>query len=274
MIAGISTTPVRLPPVDKQTALVTGASRGVGRGVAIGLATTGFRVFATGRRIEAADLPAAVVRIRCDHLDDDQTAAAFAGVADLDGCLGVLVNCAWGGYERMVEDGRFTWPLPSWEQPMRRWMSMMDAGVRAAFVASAQAAKIMVPQRRGLIVNISYWAAQKYIGNAIYGIAKAATDKMTADMAHELRPHRVAVVSLYPGLVRTEAVMRAAETGAFDLSNSESPEFAGRVIAALARDPEILSRSGNVIVAAEAALEYGVKNVDGKQPAPLTLATT
>lgn len=262
------------PPVDKQTALVTGASRGVGRGVAIGLATAGFRVFATGRGIEAADLPAGVVRIRCDHLRDDETAGAFARVAQPDGCLGVLVNCAWGGYERMVEDGRFTWPLPFWEQPAHRWTSMMEAGVRAAFVAASHAARIMVPRRRGLIVNISYWAAQKYIGNTIYGIAKAATDKMTADMAHELRPHEVAVVSLYPGLVRTEAVMRAAESGAFDLSNSESPEFIGRVIAALAKDPEIMSRSGKVIVAAQAALEYGVKDVDGKQPAPPTLATS
>jgi dehydrogenase/reductase SDR family protein 1 len=131
----------------------------------------------------------------------------------------------------------------------------------------------MVPQKRGLIVNISHWAAQKRIGNAIYGISKAATDKMTADMAHELRPHGIAVVSLYPGLVRTELVMAAAAGGWFDLSNSESPEFIGRVIAALARDPRLVERSGTVLVAAALAEEYGVSDVDGKHPVPLTLDT-
>src|SRR5712692_7388641 len=141
-----------------QVALVTGASRGVGRGVAIGLAEAGFKVFATGRSIESADLPGAVVRIRCDHLRDEDTAAAFARVAaEADG-LDVLVNSAWGGYERMVENGSFTWPLPFWEQPDHRWTSMMDAGVRAAFVTASHAARIMTPRRRGLIVNISFWA--------------------------------------------------------------------------------------------------------------------
>lgn len=250
--------------VQMPTALVTGASRGVGRGIAIALADAGYSVFATGRSIDTAQLPASVARIPCDHLDDRQTAAAFQQAGDLD----VLVNSAWGGYERMVEDGRFTWPAPFWEQPLHRWTSMMDAGVRAAFVAGAHAARGMVARRRGLIVNISSWAAQKRIGNLIYGTAKAATDKLTSDMAEELRPHGIAVISLYPGLVRTEAVLAA---GVFDLSNSESPEFSGRVIAALAVDPALLERSGKVVVAAQAALELGVRDVDGKQPRPLTL---
>jgi NAD(P)-dependent dehydrogenase (short-subunit alcohol dehydrogenase family) len=146
---------------------------------------------------------------------------------------------------------------------------MLDAGVRAAFVASSHAARMMVPARRGLIVNISFWAAQKHVGNTIYGIAKAATDKMTADMARELRPHSVAVISLYPGLVRTELVMAAAQW--LDLSNSESPEFIGRVIAALAKDPELMNRSGQVLVAAALAQEFDVFDVDGRRPAPLAL---
>jgi NAD(P)-dependent dehydrogenase (short-subunit alcohol dehydrogenase family) len=111
------------------------------------------------------------------------------------------------------------------------------------------------------------WAAQKYIGNALYGVAKAATDKLTADTAHELRAHGVSVVSLYPGLVRTEAVLAA---GVFDLSNSESPQFIGRVIAALAADPNVAQRSGQVLVAAAVAREYGVTDVDGRSPRPLT----
>src|SRR5580658_1976304 len=143
-------------------ALVTGASRGVGRGVAIGLAEAGFRVYATGRSVHAADLPSGVVRIPCDHLLDSETAAAFALVAAEAGSLDVLVNAAWGGYERMVEYGRFTWQLPFWEQPLHRWTGMLDAGLRAAFVASAHAARLMVARRNGLIVNLGYWAARKY----------------------------------------------------------------------------------------------------------------
>jgi NAD(P)-dependent dehydrogenase (short-subunit alcohol dehydrogenase family) len=150
---------------------------------------------------------------------------------------------------------------------------MMDAGVRAAFVASQHASRIMVPRRSGVIVNISFWPARKYIGNVIYGVAKAATDKLTHDMAHELRPHGVAVISLYPGLVRTEAVEAAAKQGWLDLSNSESPEFIGRVIAALTRDPGLLTRSGKAFVAAAVAQELGVTDVDGRIPIPLTLDT-
>jgi NAD(P)-dependent dehydrogenase (short-subunit alcohol dehydrogenase family) len=259
--------------MDSQIALVTGASRGVGRGVAIALADAGFKVFATGRSIERTDLPESIVRIRCDHTRDSWTAAAFERVASEAGGLDVLVNSAWGGYERMVENGKFTWPLPFWEQPDHRWNAMMDAGVRAAFVASSHAARIMTPRKCGLIVNISFWAAQKYLANVIYGVSKAAMDKMTADMAHELRPHGVTAVSLYPGLVRTELVMQAAQAGAFDLSNSESPEFIGRVIAALAQDPALLERTGKVLVAAAVAAELGVVDIDGKQPAPLTIET-
>jgi NAD(P)-dependent dehydrogenase (short-subunit alcohol dehydrogenase family) len=146
---------------------------------------------------------------------------------------------------------------------------MFQAGARAHYVASQLAARMMVMQRSGLIVNISFWAAQKHIGNVAYGVAKAATDKMSSDMAHELREHNVAVVSIYPGLVRTEAVMRAAEW--LDLSNSESPEFIGRAVVALANDPNVMNKSGMVLVAAQLAREYGFTDVDGKTPRPLTL---
>jgi dehydrogenase/reductase SDR family member 1 len=254
-------------------ALVTGASRGVGRGVAIGLAAEGFTVFATGRSIDSSDLPPSIVRIQCDHCLDTDTARVFQRIAEVDKGLDVLVNSAWGGYERMVEDGQFTWGLPFWKQPPHRWSSMMDTGVRSAFFASARAAEMMVARRRGLIVNVSFWAAQKYVGNSIYGIAKAATDKMASDMAHELRPSGVAVVSLYPGLVRTEAVMEAARGGWLDISNSESPEFIGRVIAALSRDPGLMGRSGQVVVAAQLAKELNVRDIDDRQPIPLTLAS-
>lgn len=146
---------------------------------------------------------------------------------------------------------------------------MFQAGVRAHYVASRLAAQAMVMRQRGLIVNISFWAAQKRIGNVAYGVAKAATDKMTADVAHELREHNVAAVSLYPGLVRTEKVMEAAAW--LDLSNSESPQFIGRAIVALAGDPKLMEKSGRVLIAASLAQEYGFTDIDGKTPRPLTL---
>lgn len=253
-------------------ALVTGASRGVGRGIALALQAAGFRVYGTGRSIEQADLPREIVRLRCDHLNDDETAHVFDTIRTEGGRLDLLVNCAWGGYEKMVEGGAFTWPAPFWEQAPHRWTGMMDAGVRAAFVCSAHAARMMMRRHRGLIVNISFWAAQRHLGNTIYGIAKATTDKMTSDMAVELRPFDIPVISLYPGLVRTEAVLAAAESGAFDLSTSESPEFIGRVINALFHDPDLMTRTGQVLIAAAVAKEFGVLDIDGNSPPALTLA--
>ncbi|MGB6688916.1 MAG: SDR family NAD(P)-dependent oxidoreductase [Terracidiphilus sp.] len=254
-------------------AVVTGGSRGLGRGIAAALVEEGFRVFATGRTISTANLPDRVVRITCDHTCDKDTERAFARVAEEANRIYVLVNAAWGGYERMSEDGRFTWSAPFWEQPAHRWTSMMDAGVRAAWMCASHAARTMTTERKGLIVNIGYWAARKYLGNSLYGAAKAATDKMTADMAQDLRSYGVAAVSLYPGLVRTEAVMAAAAGGWLDLKNSESPEFTGRVISALMKNGGLMDRSGQVLIVAELAREFGILDIDGRRPVPLSLET-
>jgi dehydrogenase/reductase SDR family protein 1 len=257
--------------LDGRVAVVTGGTRGVGRGVAGELARHGARVFVTGR--SASDLERVdprITGIACDHQLDVQVEAAFQRIIGEAEGLDVLVNNVWGGYERMMEDGVFTWPKPFWEQPLWRWDAMFSAGVRAHYQASQLAAPSMITQRRGLIVNISFWAAQKHIGNVSYGVSKAATDKLTADMATELKSHGVAVVSLYPGLVRTEKVMEAAQW--LDLTNSESPEFIGRAVAALAADPDVLRHTGKVLVAASLAVEYGFTDVDGRTPRPLTLA--
>jgi len=271
-------------------AVVTGASRGVGRGIALGLCASGAAVHITGRtKIEGQSIEAHLAGSLqhtadecnasggkcflhvCDHQDDAQTRHVFEEILDRDHQIDVLANSVWGGYEAMVdEQGKFTWMLPFWQQPVSRWDRMFGAGLRARYIAAQEAARHMVSRRRGLIVNISSWAAQKYVGNTAYGVATAAIDRMTRDMAHELREHNVAVVSLYPGLVRTERVLAAQF---FDLSNSESPQFLGLTVAALASDPNIMRRSGSVIIAAEVAREFGFTDIDGKQPVPLTLAT-
>jgi len=257
--------------LQNKVAIVTGATRGVGRGIARELAGNGAMVFVTGRSAPQGEhLDERIVGIRCDHRDDGQVQAAFGRVLEHTNAIDILVNNVWGGYERMVDDGQFTWGKPFWEQPLWRWDSMFSAGVRAHYRASQLAATGMIGQGSGLIVNVSTWAAQKHIANVAYGVSKAATDKMTSDMAVELKPYGVTVVSLYPGLVRTEKVMEAAQW--LDLSNSESPEFSGRAVAALAGDPDVIRHTGKVLVAAALADEYGFTDIDGKTPRPLTLA--
>jgi len=255
-----------------KVALVSGASYGVGKGVALGLAEAGATVYATGRTVSKETFAGnpQVIPLRCDHTRDAEVEATFQRISSEHDHLAVLANCVWGGYENMVENGEFTWTRPFWQQPISRWDAMFAAGVRAYYVASAHAARKMVEQQSGLIVNVSFWAAQKHIGNVAYGASKSATDKLTTDMAHELRPHNVAVVSLYPGMVRTEKVMQAAAF--LDLSNSESPQFIGRAVAALAGDQNVMHKSGEVLVAAALAQEYGFTDIDEKQPRPLTLA--
>jgi len=256
--------------LNNRVAVITGGTLGVGRGVARALADEGARVFVTGRSAPDGAAEGGVMNIRCDHREDADVQSAFARITQDTSGIDILVNNVWGGYERMIDNGAFTWSKPFWEQPLWRWDAMFGAGVRAHYHASQLAAPSMIAKGRGLIINISFWAAQKHIGNVAYGVSKAATDKMTADMAHELRPHGVAVVSLYPGLVRTEKVMEAAAW--LDMTNSESPEFIGRAVAALAADPDVMRYTGTVQVAASVAIEYGFKDVDGKAPRPLTLA--
>lgn len=270
-----------------KVAVVTGASRGVGKGIAIGLGEAGATVYVTGRTIqEGADIEklggtvfktaeevTAIggkgIAVICDHRDDAQVEKLFQHVKEENGQLDILVNNAWGGYEKMREGKSFTYFKPFWEQPFWRWDAMFAAGVRAAYTSSAFAARLMTKKKSGLIVNISFWSAQVYLGNTQYGVSKAAVDKMSEYIAHELKKYKVAVVSLYPGLVRTESVLRSAQH--FDMSNSESPQFIGRVVAALATDPNITKKSGKVLIAAQEALEYSIKDIDGKQPRPLTL---
>jgi NAD(P)-dependent dehydrogenase (short-subunit alcohol dehydrogenase family) len=276
-----------MKPLTGKVALVTGASRGVGKGVALGLGEAGATVYVTGRTVvegeAAVALPGTVqqtadevtqqggrgIAVRCDHTHDDEVRALFDRIEREQGRLDVLVNNVWGGYEHFNDGTEFWNEQGFWAAPLSRWDKSFQAGVRAHYVASVLAAPLMIAQGAGLIVNISFFAAQRDDRGVAYAAAKAADDRMALAMAHELRPHGVAAVSLYPGLVRTEGVLKAGDF--FDLSNSESPQFIGRVVAALAAVPDLMRHSGQVLVAAAVAQEYGVVDVDGKRPRPVTL---
>jgi NAD(P)-dependent dehydrogenase (short-subunit alcohol dehydrogenase family) len=263
-----------------KVAVVTGASRGIGKGIALALGAEGATVYVTGRTVTpgSSPLPGTVgetaeevdrrggrgVPVQVDHADDDQVAALFEQVQREQGRLDVLVNNAFALPEDLAE------PRPFWEKPLSNW-EMVDVGVRSNFVAARHAAKIMVPQRSGLIVAISGYVGATYTYGVVFGLCKAAVDRMARDMAIELAPHGVASVSLWQGLTFTERALRNLQRSP-DMTTKTvtnpaggcSPEFPGRVIAALATDPNVMNRSGGTFIAAELAEEYGVTDVDGR----------
>jgi dehydrogenase/reductase SDR family member 1 len=267
-----------------KVAVVTGASRGVGKGIALALASEGATVYVTGRSTpgrptgslagtvedtarEVAARGAEAVAVHCDHRDDEQVRALFERVEDERGGVDILVNNVWGGYE-LLHEGRYElFTKPFWEQPVSLWDAMFSAGVRAHYVASLLAAPSLIRRGGGLIVNVSSFAGAGFEDNVALGVAKGATDRLAQSTARDLRDHGVAVVALYPGLVRTEGVLKWKDF--IDLGNSESPEFVGRAVAALASDPDVLERSGEILVVAELAREYGFTDVDGAQPESL-----
>jgi NAD(P)-dependent dehydrogenase (short-subunit alcohol dehydrogenase family) len=256
---------------DQVVAVVTGAGRGVGLGVARAFASKGATVYVTGRtRPEldaAADEIAAAggraIPIACDHTDPAQVEALFAEVAR-GGRLDILVNNAAAVYPELVAPGGF------WEKPLRL-VDMIDAGLRSHYLASYYAAPLMTARRNGLIANISFYGAVSYFHGPAYGAAKAGSDKMAHDMAVDLRPYGVAAVSVWPGFVRTDRVA-ALPPGTLppeleaNLPNWETPEFTGLAIWALFNDPERMALSGHALIGAELGHRYGIIDLDGKRP--------
>ena len=264
--------------LDGRVAIVTGASRGIGKGCALELGAAGATVYLTGRTLTegAAPLPGTIgatadeisaaggtaIAVACDHRDDAQVEALFARVASEQGRLDVLVNNAFL-IPRELTSGK-----PFWEVPISNWDDMIGVGTRSAYVASRFAAQQMTQHERGgLIANISSSGAAEYAWHVAYGVGKAALDRLTADTAVELRPHRVAVVSLWPGLVLTERTESVRNTiGGLDFDGAESQRFTGRAVTALAGDPDVLRRSGRAFSSRELADDYGFTDVDGSLP--------
>ncbi len=268
-----------------RVAVVTGASRGIGRGIALALGEQGATVYVTGRtsREGAHALPGTVgatasevtarggngVAVAVDHADDEQVAALFARVQREQGRLDILVNNAFA----LPDD--LTAPQPFWEKPLSYWQ-MIDVGVRSSYVASWHAARIMAPQGSGLVVATSGYTGVSYTYGVVFGTAKAAVDRMARDMAVELKPYNVASLSLWLGLTFTERAEQAlAQDPAMQAQTVTNPvvgssvEFPGRVIAALANDPQIMARTGGTYIAAELAAGYGVTDIDGSVPPSL-----
>lgn len=259
--------------LDERIAIVTGASRGIGKGCALELAAAGATVYVTGRTLkegssgvtgslestvsEIEALGGKGVPVACDHADDAQVEALFERVSREAGKLDVLVNNAFRVPPKVDPK------IPFWETPLSDWDAMIDVGTRSSYVGANLAARMMVPRGRGLIVNISSAGAIRFFHHLVYGVGKAALDRITREAARPLAAHGVAIVSLWPNLVKTERVVQL--TG-FDLTGAESLRFTGRAVVALAADPEVMQYSGRAVTSRGMADAYGFKDVDGSLP--------
>lgn len=271
-------------PLAGKVALVTGASRGIGKGIALVLAEQGATVYVTGRTVNEGDyyLPGTVgstaaectargresggkgIAVACDHGDDDAVARLFDRIRNEQGRLDILVNNAFTLSDDLLE------PKGFWEKPLSN-LEMWDMGVKSNFVAAWHAARIMAPQRSGLIVAISGYTGVTYTYGVVFGTAKSAVDRMSRDMAIELASCNVASISLWQGLTLTEkaqhnlAKMADKMTTSVTGQTGSSVEHPGRVIAAMAADPDMMKRSGATYITAELADEYGVTDIDGRR---------
>lgn len=260
-------------------AVVTGASRGAGKGIALALGAEGATVYVTGRSRHEGDapLPGTVqatadavtqaggkgVAVCVDHANDEQVRELFERVRREHGKLDILVNNATAIHDDLIVTG------PFWEKSPGL-VDILDVGLRSGYVASYCAAPLLLASQHGLVVFTSSFGANCYMHGPAYGAQKAGVDKFAHDMAVDFKPFGVAVLSIWMGMLKTDrtrhAIDAAPEKFAALWDIAESPEFTGRVIAALYRDPALLEKSGQVLVGAEAALAYGIKDIDGKQP--------
>ncbi len=265
--------------LQDRVVVVTGASRGAGKGIAVALGATGATVYVTGRTRNEGDapLPGTVeataqavteaggegVPVYCDHADESEVRALFDRVKTEQGRLDILVNNATSLHDDLTATG------PFWEKPLAL-TDLWEVGMRSHYTAAWHAAPLLLANGEGLVVNTSSFGGRIYMHGPAYGAGKAAVDKMSHDMAIDFRPYGVAVVSIWMGLLLTERTRRVfdAEPDKYAAlaDTCETPEFTGRVIDALARDPGLMDKSGNVLIGAELGEEYGVTDTNGRVP--------
>jgi NAD(P)-dependent dehydrogenase (short-subunit alcohol dehydrogenase family) len=275
-------------------ALVTGASRGAGRGIALELGSAGATVYVTARSTGSGpttdDVPGTIeecardvtargghgIAIRCDHTVDAEVESLFERIRDEHGRLDLLVNNVWGGYEN--GECRPLPLVPFWEQPLPQWDRMFTAGVRAHLTASRLAVPLMLPNRSGLIISTTAnLATLPYMRNIFYDLAKNAVSRLVWAIGHEVRDHGIAAVAVAPGFMRTERVIeafrRAGVAHALDGPGGpkETTAYVGRAVVALAADPRVLERSGQLMDVGTLAREYGFTDLDGTQPPPFRI---
>ncbi|MEZ2296968.1 SDR family oxidoreductase [Variovorax sp. RCC_210] len=284
-------------PLKDCVAIVTGASRGAGRGIALELGAAGATVYVTGRSTrtkpagsygqllalsDMAAVPGSIddtadevtrhgghgIAVQCDHTREEEVTALFDRVAQEAGRLDLLVNNAWGGHESFT--GVFD--APFWEHPLANWDAMFDRGVRNHLLASRCAAPLLLRQKKGLVVTTTFWDRDRYLrGNLYYDLAKAAMTRLAFGMAQDFRPHGVASVAVSPGWMRTEFVLAGHKTDEAHwqerpaLARTESPRYLGRAVAALAGDAQVMEKTGEVLRVADLALAYGFTDVDGRR---------
>lgn len=269
-------------------AIVTGASRGAGRGIAMVLGEAGATVYVTGRSVRNSssrpELPRTTIEetaemvttrggvgipVRCDHTHDDEVESLFSQVEAEQGRLDILVNNIWGGYEKEMDKGFVS---PFWEQPLWRWDAMFLAGVRAHYAASRLAAQLMIPNKQGLIINTTFYDRGKYFQPLSYFLAKNTINQMAYGMGLELREHNITAIALSPGWMRTEAVLAViapdGEPSPEEYAQTESVEYIGRAVAALASDTNVISKTGQPWTVGDLAREYGFTDIDGRQIPP------
>ncbi len=282
----------KMANLKNKVALVTGATRGIGKGIAIGLGEAGATVYITGRSLDrppdrsqvsgslqetklaVEEAGGICIPVQVDHSDDEQIKLLFQRIQEeQQGQLDLLVNNVFSGVQAI----RDAYGKPFWQSDPSLWDEINHVGLRSHYVTSVLAARIMTKRKTGLICTISSWGSMSYIFGVPYGVGKTACDRLAADMAVELKPDNVASISLWPGIVGTEHITNFAKE--MDESDSrmnfgdgynwETPLLTGRVIAALAAEPQIMNYTGKVAIVAEIAAKYNIIDEDGNTPVSL-----